>query len=90
MEKLQKETVISKVFIDVKSTPTRQTPFINALFVRRMMPELWCAERRIVEPDLPHKGHSTVKLDFVDFFFPPQGWWVAGTNGRLFATGERQ
>lgn len=38
--KSQKETVISKVFIDVKSTTTRQIPFINALFVREMMPEL--------------------------------------------------
>lgn len=38
--KSQKETVISKVFIDVESTTTRQIPFINAPFVRKIMPEL--------------------------------------------------
>ena len=31
---------MNKVFIDVKFTTTRQIPFINALFVRKMMPEL--------------------------------------------------
>lgn len=73
--KSQKETVISKVFIDVESTTTRQIPFINALFVRKLMPELSCGERLIVEPDLPHKVHPTVRLAVVAFF---------GTSGRLF------
>lgn len=38
-------------------------------------------ERLIVEPDLPHKVHPTVKLDFVTFFF------LALMVGCLFATG---
>jgi hypothetical protein len=44
MEKSQKETVISNVFMDVKSTTTRQIPFINALFVRKVLPEFYMGE----------------------------------------------
>lgn len=77
--KSQKETVISKVFIDVKSTTTRQIPFINALLWGK-----WCQNYDVgeasMEPDLPPKVHPTVKLDFVAFF-------LALMVGCLFASG---
>lgn len=38
-KKSQKETVISKVFMDVKSPTARQIPFVNVFFVRKVVPE---------------------------------------------------
>lgn len=82
--KSQKETVISKVFIDVKSTTTRQIPFINALFVRKVMPESWCGREadsgaRSSSQDAPH-----CQARFCGFSF------LALMVGCLFATGGRQ
>ena len=80
MENPQKEAVISKVFIDVKPTTTRQITFINALFVRKMMPKLQCGG----EADNGAEDAPLCQVRFHGFFF------LALMVGYLFATGGRQ
>ena len=80
MENPQKEAVISKVFIDVKPTTTGQIPFINALFVRKMMPKLQCGG----EADNGAEDAPLCQVRFHGFFF------LALMVGYLFATGGRQ
>lgn len=80
MENSQKEAVISKVFIDVKPTTTRQVPLINALFVRKMMPKLRCGG----EADNGAEDSPLCEVWFRGFFL------LVLVVGCLFATGGRQ